>query len=193
MNAIIKPANPQGKGLVSVLDSLQQAKQRLNAPAKTIEQISGELFTSLFVLNAQIRFKPVIQQTYWLYCKNRRYQLSLIAPQQWSTAQSGRFIGACELQSDLTWTLALSEDCAADAEFLREIAERRLRLQQQLQQAAKIEDVLPVYVPGLPFHARVLAAALACSLQQSMHKGGIAGLSFEQAQRGLPTGLPTLD
>jgi hypothetical protein len=33
MNLIIKPANPQGKGLVAVLDSLQQAKKFLQVSA----------------------------------------------------------------------------------------------------------------------------------------------------------------
>lgn len=182
-NLAQRPANPQGKGCVAILDSLQQAKTGLQAPAKNIQQISSELFTSLFILNSQIRFKPTLAKTYWLYAKNNQYRLSLIAPQQWTPARYGRYIGACELQTDLTWTLELSGDCAEDRAFLQEIANQRLQLEEKMQQAEKIDDVLPVYLETLPFYARVLASALAESLKRSMQKEGIAGLSFHQAQR----------
>ncbi|OHX37488.1 hypothetical protein BJL95_05550 [Methylomonas sp. LWB] len=181
--SIAKPANPQGKGNVAVLDSLQQARNQLVAPAKSLRQISSDLFTSLFVLNSHIRFKPTAKQTYWLYLKDGEYRLSLIAPAQWSPDRSGRFIGACELQADLTWTLELSADCTNDRAFLQTIAERRRQLEQALQQAEKIEDALPVYVETLPYYARVLASALAYSLKQSMQKSGILGLSFRQAEK----------
>ena len=185
-----KPANPQGKGCVAVLDSLQQAKNLLPVVAKPIQQISSELFTSMFVLNSEIRFKPVPKQTYWLYCKNQRYQLSLIAPDQWQPAQYGRFIGATELQSDLTWTLQLADDCANDTVFMQSIAEQRAQLEARWQQAEKVEDVLPVYVQSLPYYARVMAAALAYSLNLSMHKSGIAGLNLQQAQLALTNNIP---
>jgi len=189
MSLINKPANPQGKGLVAILDSLQQAKQQLHAPAKDIQQISSELFTSLFILNSQIRFKPTTGQAYWLYFKDGQYRLSLIAPEQWSPAQSGRFIGACELQSDLTWTLELSVACANDRAFIQDIAKRRRQLEAKLQQAEKIDDVLPVYLENLPYYSRVLASALAYSLTQSMQKSGILGLSFRQASQRLINSL----
>lgn len=183
MRTADKPANPQGKGLVAVLDSLQHAKKSLQAPAKNIQRISGELFTSMFVLSSQIRFKPALRQTYWLYFKDRQYRLSLIAPGQWRPAQYGRYIGACELQTDLTWTLALSEDCSNDHALMLDIAHRRLAFEEQLQQAEKIDDVLPVYAEKLPFYSRVLAAALADSLRQSMQKSGISGMNFLQASK----------
>ncbi|OQW72108.1 MAG: hypothetical protein BVN35_14780 [Proteobacteria bacterium ST_bin11] len=185
MKPIVKPANPQGKGLVGVLDSLQQAKKHLQVPPKHIQQISDELFTSLFVLSSEIRFKPTPNNTYYLYSKNNRYQLSLIASEQWLQKKSGRFIGTCNLQNDLTWTLALSDDCANDPNFLRQVAYQRQQLEAKMQQAEKIDDVLPVYVETLPFHARILAAALASSLKQSMQKSGIYGLSLQQAQTTL--------
>lgn len=183
MNLITKPANPQGKGLVSVLDSLQQIKNHLHVSAKNIEQISHELFTSLFVLNSQIRFKPTTKQTYWLYFKNKHYQLSLIAPEQWTPEKYGRFIGACQLQTDLTWTLELSDDCANDSAFMAEIAYQRLQFERQLQQAETVDNVLPVYVQTLPYYSRILAAALSYSLKQSMQKSGIYGLSFKAAKQ----------
>lgn len=183
MNLMNKPANPQGKGVVALLDSLQQAKKHLQVAAKNIHQINSDLFTSLFILNSQIRFKPTASQTYWLYLKDNQYRLSLIGPEQWMPAQYGRFIGACEMQADLTWTLELSDDCANDQAFIQDIAYQRLQLEEKWQQAEKIEDLLPVYVETLPFYSRVLAFALAYSLKQSMQKEGISGLNFHQAKQ----------
>ncbi|MGZ5045407.1 MAG: hypothetical protein ACXV8P_11515 [Methylobacter sp.] len=57
---MVRPANPQGKRTVALLDSLQQAKKQLQVSAKNIQQISSELFTSLFILNSQIRFKRLV-------------------------------------------------------------------------------------------------------------------------------------
>lgn len=185
MKFVIKPANPQGKGLVPVLDSLQQTRKQLSVPAKNIQQISHELFTSLFVLNSEIRFKPISGRTYYLYHKNNRYRLSMIAPEQWSGSRYGHFIGACELQADLTWTLQLSEQCLADQAIIAEISRQREQFDQKMQQAGRIDDILPVYVGSLPFYSRVLASALAYSLGQSMQKSGIKGLSLAEAENKL--------
>jgi hypothetical protein len=184
-----KSPNPQGKGLVPVLESLMQTRKNLAAPAKDILQIANELFTSLFVLNSQIKFKPVVGRTYWLYRKDGIYGLSLIAPEQWSPSQYGQFIGASELQPDLTWTLELSGQCRGDLVLMAEITQQRERFDQKLNTAEHIDDLLPVYIATLPFYSRVLASALAHSLGQSMQKGGISGLSFDQARsKMLPAG-----
>ena len=55
-----KNPNPQGKGLVPVLDSITASRTTVSVPPKHIEQISSELFTSLFVLHSQFQFKPVV-------------------------------------------------------------------------------------------------------------------------------------
>jgi Protein of unknown function (DUF2452) len=184
-----KSPNPQGKGLVPVLESLMQTRKNLAVPAKDILQIANELFTSLFVLNSQIKFKPVVGRTYWLYRKDGIYGLSLIAPEQWSPSHYGQFIGACELQPDLTWTLELSGQCRGDLALMAEITQQWERFDEKLNTAEHIDDLLPVYIATLPFYSRVLASALAHSLGQSMQKGGISGLSFDQARsKLLPTG-----
>lgn len=183
MNGSGKQPNPQGKGLAPVLDNLQQATQNLSAPAKDIHRIADELFTSLFVLHSQIRFKPVCGQNYWLYRKDGIYQLSLIAPEQWAPAQSGRYIGVCQLQKDLTWTLELSEQSRKDQKLLTEITRQRERFDEKMRQAAQVDHVLPVYIETLPYYSRILASALSYSLKQSMRKGGIISLNFTQAEQ----------
>ncbi len=62
--------NSQGKGLRPVLDSLNEFKGNIPPLPKHITQISAELFTSLLILESQIRFKPTLEKPYWLYCKN---------------------------------------------------------------------------------------------------------------------------
>ncbi len=178
-----KSPNPQGKGLVPTLESLMQIQKGLTVPAKDILQIANELFTSLFVLNSRIKFKPVVGRTYWLYRKDGMYGLSLIAPEEWSPSKYGQFIGACKLQTDLTWTLELSEQCRGDRQLMVEITQQREHFDQKLKTAEYIDDILPVYIAALPFYSRVLASALAYSLGQSMQKGEISGLSFNQARR----------
>ncbi|WP_442497527.1 DUF2452 domain-containing protein [Methylobacter sp. sgz302048] len=160
-----------------------QIQKGLTVPAKDILQIANELFTSLFVLNSRIKFKPVVGRTYWLYRKDGMYGLSLIAPEEWSPSKYGQFIGACKLQTDLTWTLELSEQCRGDRQLMVEITQQREHFDQKLKTAEYIDDILPVYIAALPFYSRVLASALAYSLGQSMQKGEISGLSFNQARR----------
>lgn len=177
----VKAANPQGKGLSPVIERLTDLQLLAGAPPKHAAQIAAELFTSLFILESNIRFKPVQGRTYWLYQKKERYRLSMIAPDEWSDALSGKFIGACRLLTDLSWSLTLSEEAQNNAAFMAEIFQRRREFIQQLKTALHLEEVLPVYIGSYTFHSRVLASALAYSLGASMKKSGISRLTFDQA------------
>lgn len=179
-----KNPNPQGKGLTPVLDSLVSSRTRLNVPPKRIEQVATELFTSLFVLESSFRFKPVVAKPYWLYRKSGEFRLSPIAPHEWSEQSAGQAIAECILQADLTWTLTLSDAAAGDNELLAEIEARRQQFEARLEQAEKVDDLLPVFEQKLPFYQRVFASALANSLKVSMQKSGTLGLNYDEA-RGL--------
>ena len=177
----IKNPNPQGKGLVPLLAALSDAGRSIVVPPKQVQQVSGELFTSLFVLESRFGFKPVVGRTYWLYRKAGVFELSLLAPEQWSALVYGQYIGACALHNDLTWTLTLSEAALADPLLMRYIAQRREEFEQELQSAASVDDLLPVFRAELPFYQRVFASALAGSLGASMQSAGIRGLSYQEA------------
>lgn len=181
-----KNPNPQGKGLAPVLAALTQASHGLVIRPKHIEQVSSELFTSLFILESEFGFRPVRGREYWLYRYGERFKLSLLSPSQWSVATFDQVIGRCELHDDLTWTLELSEAAAVDSGLMAQIAERRRRFEQALQEADSVDAVLPVYRQSLPFYRRVFAAALASSLGSSMRQSGIHGLSYAEAQGLLP-------
>lgn len=179
----LKRPNPQGKGLVPVLDSLAESRARIAVPPKHIEQISSELFTSLFVLHSKFQFKPVVGKSYWLYRRQDGFYLSLISAQEWGGAGFGQFIGECVLQADITWTLTLDSKAAQDETLMTLIEDRRRQFELALLAADSIDEVLPVYLESLPFYQRVFASALANSIKVSMYKSGIQGLSYDQAKR----------
>jgi hypothetical protein len=185
-----KTPNPQGKGLVPVLQGLEQHRVRASLPPKHIDQISLELFTSLFVLQSEFRFNPVPGQEYWMYMRKGGFTLSLVAPAEWHGKMPGRSIGRCILQDDRTWTLELDAPVAADTTFMAGIEKRRLAFQQTLENAETLEDILPVYDDSLGYYGKVLAFILGKSLRTSMQLSGIAALGYEQA-KGLLAQLDT--
>lgn len=181
-----KRPNPQGKGLVPVLDSLAESRAAIAVPPKQIDQISSELFTSLFVLHSKFQFKPVVGKSYWLYRRDNTFHLSLIAPEEWGGSGFGQYVGECVLQQDITWTLTLDNAAAQDKELMGLIEQQRREFERALDGAESVDSILPVYLESLPFYQRVFASALAGSLSASMQKSGIQGLSYAQA-RGLLT------
>jgi hypothetical protein len=181
-----KNPNPQGKGLVPVMDSLAQSRASVILPPKHIDQISNELFTSLFILHSHFQFKPVVNRSYWLYRQQNTFKLSLISPREWGSSSFGQYIGECVLQQDITWSLLLDDIAAKDTAFLSYIEAQRQEFDTMLEKADVIDDVLPTYVETLPFYQRLLASALANSLKNSMQKSGIQGLRYHEA-KGLLT------
>ena len=177
--------NPQGKGLVPVLESLAESRSLVSVVPKHIEQISSELFTSLFILHSKFQFKPVVGKHYWLYQCDQNFKLSLISPQEWGRSAFGLFVGECVLQKDITWTLTLDSDAANNQVLMTYIESKRREFEDALVSADSIDTVLPFYLDGLPFYQRVFASALANSLKQSMVMSGIQGLNYTQAQKCL--------
>jgi hypothetical protein len=185
-----KNPNPQGKGLVPVLQGLQQHWARVQVAPKQIDQVSLELFTSLFVLQSEFRFNPVPEQDYYLYQVGEGYRLLLVGPDEWSSGYSGRYIGCCTLLSDRTWTLDLDAAVAADEVFMARIEARRQALQERLEAAETLEDALPTFEAELGYYGQALSFILGKSLRVSMQLSGIHALSYEQA-KGLLTAPET--
>jgi len=177
--------NPQGKGLVPILETLAQSRTLVSVSPKHIDQVSSELFTSLFVLHSHFQFKPVVGKRYWLYQRKKQFQLSLISPKEWGGADFGVFVGECVLQQDVTWTLTLDNAAANDSDLMMLIERKRHEFEQALISVDVIDNVLPFYIEGLPFYQRIFASALASSLKGSMFKSGILGLSYSQAKKCL--------
>ncbi len=179
--------NPQGKGLTPVLDSLTDSRAMVPVPAKDIQQISNELFTSLFVLHSSFGFRPVIGKHYYLYKQASLFRLSLISPDEWGGDSFGQYVGQCMLQKDVTWTLNIDEAAARDPILMGLIRQQKKVMEQLLESRQLIDEALPFYVASLPFYQRALASGLAASLRTSMIKSGIQGLSYRQAAKLLET------
>ena len=174
--------NPQGKGMVPLLQGLDRHRLDRLLPPKKIDQVQMELFTSMFVLKSDIRFNPVPDQPYFLYQTDGRYKLLMVAPHEWTTPYRGRYIGECILHDDRTWSIALDPAMAHDKAFMDEITREQDKLQQALENAEKVDDVLPVFEEALGYNSRILAYILGKSLGLSMDLAGIRGLDYEQAK-----------
>ena len=177
-----KGANPQGKGLSPVANLLAELPAKY-IPAKSVTQIADELFTSMFVLNSDFAFKPVVGNSYWLYQKQGKFRLSLVSPEQWSEKVYGFCIGCCKLHEDISWTIELTEQAASDEQFTRYLQIRREQFEKNLQNAVTLETALPGYMEKLPFYQRMLTTVLTYSLKTSMNKSGIAALTYDQANQ----------
>lgn len=183
-----KNPNPQGKGLAPLMAMLDESRGASQlATAKSLSDISVELFTSLFVLESDFRFRPVPGNVYWLYRKEARFRLSPIGPHEWNPAVYGCYVGRCELQQDLTWTLDLGTEAAVDPVLMGLIEERRERFYRELEAAPTLAQALPGYQQSMPFNQRMFAYGLAHSLRASMQRSGIAGLSYQQCSAALAT------
>lgn len=182
--------NPQGKGLVPVLQGLQQHWLQQVLLPKQIDQIEMELFTSLFVLQSEFKFNPVPGKSYWMYegCQEsaqgsaQGYRLLLVAPHEWRTPYPGRCVGECTLQKDRTWTLVLSLELAADTAFMQRIETQRDKLLSTLEKAQKVADILPTFESSLCYYGRIMAFILGKSLQTSMQLSGIRELDYKAAK-----------
>lgn len=166
-----KGANPQGKGLVPVLDNLMSLRPSIaSIEPKTVEQISHELFTSLFVLGSQFMFRPVPGINYYLYYAKAKFKLSLIAPHEWQNTSFGDYVGCAKLLDDASWTLAIPESVKQHAELSGLINDFKKQFEQQLEKENDIRSLFPRYSVSLPYYQRMLAAAVSFSLGASLDR-----------------------
>ncbi|MEH6584363.1 MAG: DUF2452 domain-containing protein [Halioglobus sp.] len=165
-----KEPNPQGKGLVPVLQdwsTMRTGALERKSPADFLR----DYCISSLVLSATFGFKPVVEKTYFLYARKKGLSLSLIAPFEWGNIDSVEFLGSCHLRSDMTWEMSISlldEESNGLANARTYIREFLASLSEQ----SAICDHLPFYTAELPYYQRMLSTALASSLQQSLPDTG---------------------
>lgn len=159
------PANPQGKGLTPVLSDWRQFRPH-QVVARTDRQLLADYFTSMLVLSADFRFRPVVGQSYYLYLRNGNWHLSLIEPERWQRQKRGDCLGECQLHADMTWSIQLQHDDADPRALQAALHQFAERLQHHVQTAAS-DALLPHYVANLPYYRRLAASGLASALEQS--------------------------
>ncbi len=179
-------ANPQGKGLVPVLEAWHGA-QPASISAKPPRQILADYFTTMLVLSAEFAFKPSPGVQYFLYRNPDNWLLSLVSPDEWGERQPGIYLGCCNLSLDMTWHLQVREDIDAQPALVEALQDFHDNFLDLLDRPAPLEDGLPFYAAGLPYYRRLLAAGLASSLSQSLALSGLEGTSSRRWLHSLPT------
>jgi hypothetical protein len=96
--------NPQGKGVVMVLQQMAAAAPAEIRP-KSADEALLDYWCSSLVLSAAFKFRVAPDNTYFLYRVGLDWQLSLIAPNEWGARIPGEFVAECQLSPDMTWQL----------------------------------------------------------------------------------------
>lgn len=177
--------NPEGKGLNGLLLDWSQSEPR-GVVAKPHRQVLAELFTSMLVLSANFKFRPVVGGTNYLYWLDDDWSLSLIAPDEWTTERRAGFVGTCVLQRDMTWTMAPSELLARESAVSGAVARFYDAFARMLNTERTLEEILPFYVGRRPYYQRLYANALSRSVRAAVTLGGQTATSCRQWSRLLP-------
>jgi hypothetical protein len=168
-----KNPNPQGKGLVPVLDDWQRARPDA-LQRKAPGQLLLDWFVSTLVLSARFSFRPVVGQSYHLYYRRGHWRLSLIAPEEWVGDSFGDAIGCCVLQPDMTWRVTPEPDLAQRRELAQLLEELASQFIDSLAGDEPLAERLPGYRRELPYYQRMLATALGVSLRGAVAPGALA-------------------
>ena len=179
--------NPQGKGQVGFLRDWHDSSPRQVA-TKPSGRILTDYFTSLLVLSADFKFRPVFESDYYLYYVGGRWSLSLLSPSDWNTAEKDEaFVGTCTLHADATWSIAPSANLTVQGPVADAIANFYRAFAGRLNVASPLEEELPFYAGDLPYYQRLFAAALSRSLRLSLRYGGQSKIPSRDWLSQLPT------
>ena len=184
--------NPQGKGQIGFLLDWAYSRPR-GVAAKRESQLLADYFTSLLVLSAAFKFKPVFGKDYYLYTDNDSWSLSLVSPDEWNNdARRQAFVGKCFLHEDSTWSIEPSENVGKQAMIDDALAGFYEKFIDKLRTPRALEDNFPVYQAGLTYYQRLFAGALSRSLKASLSKGDQMGLAAETWLLTMPRDAPAL-
>ena len=177
--------NPEGKGLNGFLLDWYNSEPR-GVVAKPRRQVLAELFTSMLVLSAAFKYRPVVGAANYLYWINGEWSLSLIAPDEWSQERSAGFAGACVLQRDMTWTITPSDRLAEGNPVSSAVGRFYDAFAEMLDTDLTLEEILPFYAGRMPYYQRLYASALSRSMRAAVTLGDQASTSCRQWYMLLP-------
>lgn len=159
--------NPEGKGVSGLLADWVATEPR-GVVAKPQRQVLAELFTSMLVLSASFKYRPIPGATNYLYWIDGAWSLSLIAPYEWTDKRRAGFAGICTLQRDMTWTILPSDRLAGDSPVWDAIRRFFAGFADMLDTDLTLEELLPFHVDRLPYYQRLHASALSRSLRATI-------------------------
>jgi hypothetical protein len=183
---VASKGNPQGKGLIGFLLDWDYSSPR-GVVAKRAPQLMADYFTSLLVLSAAFKFKPVFGKEYYLYTEDQGWSLSLISPDEWNNDQRRMsFVGKCMLHNDSTWSIEPSSNIGKRGPVDDALAAFYKGFVEKLKSRRPLEDDLPTYEADLPYYQRIFAAALSRSLKGSLFVGDRLGVSAYEWLKSMP-------
>lgn len=183
--AVEPPGNPDGKGLNGFMLDWYRTEPR-GLVAKPQRQVLAEFFTSMLVLSAQFKYKPAVGVDNYLYWIDEGWNLSLIAPGQWSGERSAGFVGTCVLQRDMTWTIDPSEQLVEQGPLADAVGRFFDAFTETMDTDLTLEEILPFYVQRMPYWQRLHASALSRSIRGTVTLGDQASTSCRQWNTLLP-------
>lgn len=180
-----RDGNPDGKGASGLLLDWYQSEPR-GVVSKPRRQLLAEFFTSMLVLSAQFKYRPVVGVSNHLYWLNGEWLLSLIAPDEWSDDRHAGFAGTCVLQRDMTWTIVPSDLLADNNSVADAISRFYDAFAEMLDTDLTLEEILPISVGRLPYYQRLYASALSRSVRATATLSNHAETSCRQWHMLLP-------
>jgi hypothetical protein len=182
----LRPANPDGKGLNGFLLDWYLSEPR-GVVAKPHRQVLAEFFTSMLVLSARFKYKPAVGTENYLYLNGDDWELSLIAPREWTAERQAGFVGTCILQGDMTWTIEPSDNLkTSDSRVADAVSRFYDAFRDTLDADLTLEEILPFYVGRMPYYQRLYANALSRSIRAAVILGGQAGTRSREWLCALP-------
>ena len=182
---IVSSGNPDGKGANGFLLDWYRTEPR-GVVAKPERQVLAEYFTSMLILSASFKYKPAVGTENFLYVIDGEWSLSLIPPDQWSSARQAGFVGTCVLQHDMTWTIDPSDNLAVDGPVADAVALFYDAFAGSLDTDLTLEEILPFYVGRMPYYQRLYANALSRSIRGTVTLTGKRDLKSRDWQLALP-------
>lgn len=188
-SAVALPATyADGQGTVGFLMDWYASTPR-GVVSKPQPQVLAEFFTSMLILSAEFKYKPAIGVDNFLYYVDGRWELSLIAPEQWSEHRRNGFAGICRLLTDRTWTIQPSQRLREDSEVADAVRRFYEAFRATMDTDGTLEDVLPFFAGELSYYRRLNANALSRSLRATAIITG----KREQSAREWALQLPSAD
>ena len=177
--------NPEGKGVNGFLLDWHESEPR-GLVVKPERQVLAEFFTSMLVLSAQFKYKPIVGVSNYLYWIDGQWSLSLIGPDEWSAERQEGFVGTCVLQQDMTWTIEPSAILAEEGPVADAIGRFYDAFVETLDTDLTIEEILPFYVGKMPYYQRLYANALSRSIRGAVTLGDQRTMKCREWQQLLP-------
>lgn len=177
--------NPDGKGANGFMLDWYRTEPR-GVAVKSQRQVLAEFFTSMLVLSASFKYKPAVGVVNYLYLMDDEWNLSLIAPEQWSQQRAAGFAGLCILQPDMTWTIDPSDQLLARGPLSAAVSRFFDAFADTLDTDLSLEEILPFYVRQMPYWQRLHASGLARSIRGTVTLGDQTNIKARDWRLALP-------